>query len=198
MPELFGVVKGLGVTFRTMLKPAVTTQYPREKETPAPRARGVIALKEDNCTVCMLCARECPDWCLYIESHTETLPADEEQALRDGVETAWSKMASDERSWFERCVDRKTRLAADIGRRGSGEPVRDRRDRPQVGRHVLPALPVAATPSRRSTRLVTANERIASMWSHNFHCARARSAWRLRGGSRWTKRSKRRPTAACS
>jgi len=39
------------------------------------------------------------------------LPADEEQALRDGVETAWSKMAADERQWFERCVDRKTRLA---------------------------------------------------------------------------------------
>ncbi len=39
------------------------------------------------------------------------LPADEEQALRDGVETAWSKLSSDERQWFERCVDRKTRLA---------------------------------------------------------------------------------------
>ena len=52
MPELPGLVKGLGVTLRTMLKPAVTVQYPHEKETPAPRARGVIALKEDNCTVC--------------------------------------------------------------------------------------------------------------------------------------------------
>jgi NADH-quinone oxidoreductase subunit I len=34
----------------------------------------VIALKEENCTVCMLCARECPDWCIYIDSHKETLP----------------------------------------------------------------------------------------------------------------------------
>jgi NADH-quinone oxidoreductase subunit I len=33
----------------------------------------VIALLADNCTVCMLCARECPDWCLYIESHQETV-----------------------------------------------------------------------------------------------------------------------------
>ena len=39
-----------------------------------PRSRGVIALLEENCTVCMLCARECPDWCLHIESHTETTP----------------------------------------------------------------------------------------------------------------------------
>ena len=45
---------------------------------PPARSRGVISLVEENCTVCMLCARECPDWCLYIESHTETLPADEE------------------------------------------------------------------------------------------------------------------------
>ena len=74
MPELPGVIKGLGVTFRTMLKPAVTTQYPHVKEAPTPRARGVIALKEDNCTVCMLCARQCPDWCIYIEGHKTKAP----------------------------------------------------------------------------------------------------------------------------
>jgi NADH-quinone oxidoreductase subunit I len=39
-----------------------------------PRSRGVIALLEDNCTSCMLCARECPDWCIYIDSHPETIP----------------------------------------------------------------------------------------------------------------------------
>jgi NADH-quinone oxidoreductase subunit I len=38
------------------------------------RSRGVIALLEENCTVCMLCARECPDWCIYIESHKEPVP----------------------------------------------------------------------------------------------------------------------------
>lgn len=38
-----------------------------------PRSRGVIALQEENCTVCMLCARECPDWCIYIDSHKETV-----------------------------------------------------------------------------------------------------------------------------
>ena len=32
---------------------------------------------EENCTVCMLCARECPDWCIYIESHKQTVPAPE-------------------------------------------------------------------------------------------------------------------------
>ncbi|MCA1833011.1 MAG: 4Fe-4S binding protein, partial [Actinobacteria bacterium] len=39
-----------------------------------PRTRGVIALKEENCTVCMLCSRECPDWCIYIESHKDVMP----------------------------------------------------------------------------------------------------------------------------
>ena len=39
------------------------------------RSRGVIGLLEENCTVCMLCARECPDWCIFIDSHKETEPA---------------------------------------------------------------------------------------------------------------------------
>ena len=55
-PKLPGLIGGLGITFKTMLKPAVTVQYPHEQEDP-PAARGVIALKEENCTVCMLCAR---------------------------------------------------------------------------------------------------------------------------------------------
>jgi NADH-quinone oxidoreductase subunit I len=39
------------------------------------RSRGVIALVESNCTVCMLCARECPAWCIHIDSHKEVTPA---------------------------------------------------------------------------------------------------------------------------
>ena len=80
MPKVPGMVKGLGVTFRTMvetLKPSggpATVQYPHEKEEPSPRARGVIALHEENCTACMLCSRECPDWCIYIEGHKEEQP----------------------------------------------------------------------------------------------------------------------------
>ncbi|HWI03790.1 MAG TPA: NADH-quinone oxidoreductase subunit I [Acidimicrobiales bacterium] len=78
MPDIPGFAKGLGVTFKTMVntwtKGAVTVQYPHEKEDLAPRTRGVIALKEENCTVCMLCARECPDWCIYIEGHKEKRP----------------------------------------------------------------------------------------------------------------------------
>ena len=35
---------------------------------------GSIALIEDKCTSCMICVRECPTWCIHIESHSEELP----------------------------------------------------------------------------------------------------------------------------
>ncbi|HEV8372433.1 MAG TPA: NADH-quinone oxidoreductase subunit I [Actinomycetota bacterium] len=75
MPALKGVglLKGLGVTFRTMSRRAATQQYPHVKPNLPARSRGVIALIEENCTVCMLCSRECPDWCIYIDSHKETV-----------------------------------------------------------------------------------------------------------------------------
>ncbi|TFE49028.1 NADH-quinone oxidoreductase subunit I [Streptomyces sp. ICN441] len=70
-----GLAKGLAVTLRTMTKRAHTAQYPDVQPELPPRSRGVIGLFEENCTVCMLCARECPDWCIYIDSHKETVPA---------------------------------------------------------------------------------------------------------------------------
>jgi formate hydrogenlyase subunit 6/NADH:ubiquinone oxidoreductase subunit I len=69
-----GLIKGLGVTLKHMLRPAVTQQYPEVKPDLPPRTRGVIALKQENCTVCWKCSRECPDWCIYIEAHKETNP----------------------------------------------------------------------------------------------------------------------------
>jgi NADH-quinone oxidoreductase subunit I len=73
-PPQIGLLKGLAVTLKTMLRPATTQQYPHVKPDLPPRTRGVIALMEENCTVCMLCARECPDWCIYIDSRKETVP----------------------------------------------------------------------------------------------------------------------------
>ncbi|MEU0518240.1 4Fe-4S binding protein [Streptosporangium sp. NPDC006007] len=60
-----------------MLSRSVTQRYPEVQPELPPRSRGVIGLVEENCTVCMLCARECPDWCIYIDSHKETVPAPE-------------------------------------------------------------------------------------------------------------------------
>lgn len=81
-----GMFTGMKVTLVTMFRTWAfnlsggrrglrsTVNYPKEKETPVPRARGVIALDQENCTVCMLCARSCPDWCIYIEGHKEEKP----------------------------------------------------------------------------------------------------------------------------
>jgi len=66
-----GLVQGLAVTLGALTRRSDTRQYPDTAPDLPPRSRGVIALLEENCTVCMLCARECPDWCIYIDSHKE-------------------------------------------------------------------------------------------------------------------------------
>lgn len=37
-------------------------------------AHGSIRLVEERCTSCMICARECPAWCIAIDAHPEPLP----------------------------------------------------------------------------------------------------------------------------
>jgi NADH-quinone oxidoreductase subunit I len=71
-----GLGKGLWLTLKALFRKPVTIMWPDEKEELAPRARGVIALSTDNCTSCMLCSRECPDWCIYIEAHKVEIPSD--------------------------------------------------------------------------------------------------------------------------
>jgi NADH-quinone oxidoreductase subunit I len=70
-----GLVAGLAVTARQMFRRSVTAHYPDVLPELPPRSRGVIALIEENCTSCMLCARECPAWCIYIDSHKDVIPA---------------------------------------------------------------------------------------------------------------------------
>jgi NADH-quinone oxidoreductase subunit I len=70
----YGLGKGLSVTLKTLMHRSITQEYPKERPDLPPRTRGVIALKEENCTVCMLCSRECPDWCIYIDSHKDVMP----------------------------------------------------------------------------------------------------------------------------
>lgn len=35
---------------------------------------GSIRLIPQRCTSCMICARECPTWCIQIDSHAEAIP----------------------------------------------------------------------------------------------------------------------------
>lgn len=38
------------------------------------RSRGVLALVPARCTSCMACVRECPTWCITLDSHKEERP----------------------------------------------------------------------------------------------------------------------------
>ncbi len=89
-----GLAKGLAVTLRTLTKRSVTHGYPEVLPELPPRSSGVIALFEENCTVCMLCARECPDWCIYIDSHKEVVPA-KDPGARDRTRNVLDRFAID-------------------------------------------------------------------------------------------------------
>ena len=79
-PRIPGFLIGLKIVIGNMFKTLLpffenpNVNYPFEKEVLAPRTRGVIALDSEACTSCMLCARSCPDWCIYIEGHKELQP----------------------------------------------------------------------------------------------------------------------------
>ena len=45
--------------------------------------RNVIALLPEACTSCMVCVRECPSWCIFVESHVEEVS--EEGARRPRI-----------------------------------------------------------------------------------------------------------------
>src|SRR5260221_13198649 len=89
-----GVAKGMATTFKPSRKNPVRAQCAAVKPGPPPRSRGVMALLEENCTSCMLCARECPDWCIYIDSHKETVPA-AEPGQRDRTRNVLDRFAID-------------------------------------------------------------------------------------------------------
>lgn len=64
------LLAGLGVTFKAMIQPTVTVQYPREKIRVTPNIRGRLELVIDQetrshrCISCGQCARECPSSCI--------------------------------------------------------------------------------------------------------------------------------------
>src|SRR6202171_327697 len=71
------LVKGFRVTFRNMLRKAVTENYPEEPVHFQPRYRGIHVLHRDEnglekCVGCFLCAAACPANCIYIEAAENT------------------------------------------------------------------------------------------------------------------------------
>src|ERR1700724_1842158 len=79
--EILGVAgsiaRGMGVTFKEMMSPTITENYPDEPPKFEERYRGVHVLQRDEhglekCVACFLCAAACPSNCIYIEAAENT------------------------------------------------------------------------------------------------------------------------------
>ncbi|MDA8065217.1 MAG: NADH-quinone oxidoreductase subunit I [Thermaerobacter sp.] len=66
---LGGILQGLGVTLRHLLRPPVTIQYPDELPPLPGRFRGRQDLDAARCTSCGLCAKACPVDCIQLSFH---------------------------------------------------------------------------------------------------------------------------------
>ncbi len=71
------IVKGLGLTFKEMLQPTITEEYPEVPPNFQERFRGKHILQRDEnglekCVACFLCAAACPVECIYIEAQENT------------------------------------------------------------------------------------------------------------------------------
>ena len=71
------IAKGMGVTFKEMLNPTITEDYPDAPPKFQERFRGVHVLQRDEnglekCVACYLCAAACPADCIYIEAAENT------------------------------------------------------------------------------------------------------------------------------
>jgi len=68
-----GIARGMATTFKHLLRPAITEQYPDEKRALPERSRMSFALLTDEhgmpqCKSCLLCEKSCPDAAISIES----------------------------------------------------------------------------------------------------------------------------------
>ena len=67
------LISGMMITFRYMLRPKATINYPHEKAPLSPRFRGEHALRrypngEERCIACKLCEAVCPALAITIEA----------------------------------------------------------------------------------------------------------------------------------
>src|ERR687885_2555774 len=71
------IAKGMAVTFKEMMRPTLTEDYPDAPPNFQERYRGVHVLQRDEnglekCVACFLCAAACPVQCIYIEAAENT------------------------------------------------------------------------------------------------------------------------------
>ncbi len=71
------IAKGMSITFKEMMNPTITEDYPEAPPRFQERFRGVHELQRDEnglekCVACFLCAAACPADCIYIEAAENT------------------------------------------------------------------------------------------------------------------------------
>ncbi len=71
------IAKGMTVTFKEMMSPSLTEEYPDAPPRFEGRYRGKHVLQRDEnglekCVACFLCAAACPANCIYIEAAENT------------------------------------------------------------------------------------------------------------------------------
>lgn len=67
----WSLVKGLVITLKNCLIPAITLQYPTQKQPMSDAFRGLVDLHPGKCIACYLCARICPTACLALSHKQE-------------------------------------------------------------------------------------------------------------------------------
>lgn len=70
------IFTGMGVTMRHLFQPAVTLQYPDERDELPAGARSKLYVNIDDCIGCKLCERACPVGCIDIETVQVTKDVD--------------------------------------------------------------------------------------------------------------------------
>lgn len=68
--KMISLLKGLFITLKYCLRPAVTLQYPTEKQPMVEKYRGLVDLIPEKCIKCYQCVKICPTACLAI-THKE-------------------------------------------------------------------------------------------------------------------------------
>jgi NADH-quinone oxidoreductase subunit I len=70
-----GLIKGLGVTLKSLTAPKVTTSYPDVPMNMPDRFRGIQHFIPELCIVCNQCARICPTDCITLTGKPNPDPA---------------------------------------------------------------------------------------------------------------------------
>ncbi len=69
--DAWSLIKGLVITLKNCFMPAITLQYPTQKQPMNERFRGLADLRPEKCITCYQCVKICPTACLSLTHKQE-------------------------------------------------------------------------------------------------------------------------------